>query len=141
MLNFLNAPHIRNLEMGLDLTWRRMDITGHNIANINTRGFKAKRLEFESLLFDRIASTQRLYSHEMRYSGEAGQARLRSELAAIRPEIRVDTRTETRIDGNNVDIDFENLQMSKQRIQYDFLVQRLAGSFSMLRHAISEGRT
>jgi flagellar basal-body rod protein FlgB len=76
----------------------------------------------------------------MRYSGEGGRERLLRELSDIRPEIRTDNRTETRIDGNNVDIDFENLQMSKQRIHYDFLVQRIAGAYNTLRHAITEGR-
>lgn len=139
MLNFINAPHIRHLEKGLDLTAKRMEITAHNIANINTPHYKARRLEFESLLFNRLAGGRSdLYSHQMRYGGRES---LRRELASVRPEIHVDTRTETRIDGNNVDIDFENLRMSTQRIQYDFLVQRISGSFNMLRHAISEGRS
>jgi flagellar basal-body rod protein FlgB len=118
-----------------------MDVTAHNIANINTPHYKARKLEFESLLFDKLASSRTdLYSHQMRESGEARLARLTREFASVRPTIFVDNQTETRIDGNNVDIDFENLQMTKHRIHYDFLVQRMAGSFSMLRHAISEGR-
>ena len=142
MLNFVNAPYIRSMERGLDLTWQRMDVTAHNISNINTPHFKARKLEFESLLFERLASARGrtdLYSHQMRDSN-ASREQLRRDLAAVRPQIVTDTRAEMRIDGNNVDIDFENLQMSKQRIHYDFLIQRITGSFNMLRHAISEGR-
>ena len=175
MLNFLDAAHIRNMQRGLDLTWQRMEVTGHNISNINTPNYKAQKLEFENLLIqkvaeirnnnlyshqmrysgergqqklefenlllEKIAESQRpLYSHQMRYSGEAGQQKLARELAAVRPEIRTDEITQTRIDGNNVDIDHEFLQLSKQRLHYDFLIQRISGAYSQLRHAITEGR-
>jgi flagellar basal-body rod protein FlgB len=141
MLNFLDAPHLRNMRMGLDLTWKRMEVTGHNIANINTPHYKAQKLEFENLLLAKInESRPRLYAHEMRYTSEQLHERRMRELAAIRPGIYTDEVTETRIDGNNVDIDFEFLQLSKQRIHYDYLVQRIAGAYSSLRHAISEGR-
>jgi len=141
MLNFLDAPHIKNMQRGLNLTWQRMEVTAQNISNINTPHYKAKKLEFENLLLEKIAeSRSHLYSHQMRYSGERGQEKLARELAGVKPEIRTDDSTETRIDGNNVDIDHEFLQLSKQRLHYDYLVQRIAGAYSQLRHAISEGR-
>ena len=140
MLNFLDAPHLRNMRMGLDLTWQKMEVTAQNISNINTPHYKAKKLEFENLLLEKIASTRRLYSHEMRYSSEEGKERLARELAAVKPQVFTDNITETRIDGNNVDIDFENLQLTKQKLHYDFLVQRISGAYSQLRHAITEGR-
>ena len=142
MLNFLDAPHLRNMQRGLDLTWQRIEVTGQNISNINTPHYKAKKLEFENLLLEKIAEfrNNNLYSHQMRNAGARGQERLARELAAVKPEIRTDNSTETRIDVNNVDIDHENLQMSKQKMLYDFLVQRTVGAYNMLRHAISEGR-
>jgi flagellar basal-body rod protein FlgB len=119
-----------------------MELTGHNIANINTPHYKAQKLEFENLLLDKIsaARSQNLYSHQMRYSGEQRSEMLKRELNAVKPQVRTDNITETRIDGNNVDVDFEFLQLSKQRLHYDFLVQRVAGAYGMLRHAVTEGR-
>ena len=142
MLNFLDAPHIRSMQRGLDLTWQRMEITGQNISNVNTPHYKAKKLEFENLLLAKIAEARdmRLYSHQMRYSGEEAREMLTRELNTVRPKIITDNATETRIDGNNVDMDFENIQMSKQKLHYDFLVQRISGAYSTLRHAITEGR-
>ena len=66
--------------------------------------------------------------------------KLASDLAAIRPRVYVDNKTETRIDGNNVDIDHENLNISKQKLQYDYLIQRISGAYSSLRHAVMDGR-
>ena len=142
MVNFINAPHLRSMQRGLDLTWQRMELTGHNIANVNTPHFKAQSLQFENLLLNRIdaARNLNLYSHKMRYSGERGEEMLRRDLNAIRPRVVVDNVTETRIDGNNVDIDFEFIQLSKQRLHYDFLIQRLIGAYGKLRHAVTEGR-
>ena len=139
MLKFLDAPHLRNMQLGLDLTLKRVEVTSHNIANINTPHYKAQRLEFESLLLEKLA-TRNLYSHQMRYAGEKGREKLARELESVRPELRTDNITETRIDGNNVDIDFENMQLTKQRLQYDYLIQRIAGAYTQLRHAITEGR-
>ena len=144
MLNFLDAPYLKNMQRGLDLTWRRMEVTGQNISNINTPNYKAKKLEFENLLLEKIAESQSdLYPHKLRYAREPEgerRERLARALASVQPRIFTDDITETRIDGNNVDIDHENLQMSKQKLQYDFLVQRISGAYSQLRHAITEGR-
>ena len=143
MLNFINAPHIQSLQRSLDLTVQRTEITAQNIGNINTPDYKAKKLVFEELLFNKIAESQakpNYYAFQMRQSAQETKERLAREIAAVKPEIRTDNSTMTRIDGNNVDIDHENLQLSKQKIYYDYLVQRISGSYNLLKHAVTEGR-
>ena len=45
-----------------------------------------------------------------------------------------------KMDGNNVDIDYENVELAKNTLYYNTLVEKLNSEFSMLRLAITEGR-
>ena len=45
-----------------------------------------------------------------------------------------------RLDGNNVDIEYEMAQMAKNDIKYDTLVRTLNNKIRRLQSAISEGR-
>lgn len=140
-LSFLDAPHIKSMQRGLDLTWQRMELTAQNVANVNTQNYKAKKLMFEELLVEKLAESKtNLYAIEMRKNTQESKQKLAEEIAAIEPEIRTDNSTMTRIDGNNVDIDHEFLELSKQKLQYDYLVQRISGAYSTLRYAVTEGR-
>ena len=51
-----------------------------------------------------------------------------------------DNFTTERADGNNVNIDVENLEMARTQLQYQYLTRGLSDSFSRLRYAISEGK-
>jgi len=45
-----------------------------------------------------------------------------------------------RADGNNVNIEAENIEMAKTQIQYQFLTRTMTDFYARLRYAISEGR-
>ncbi|HHU17500.1 MAG TPA: hypothetical protein GXZ70_04665, partial [Clostridiales bacterium] len=65
------------------------------------------------------------------------------DLEAIRnSEINVfiDRFTSERADGNNVNLDLENIEMAKVQIQYQYLTRSMTDMYSRLRYAISEGR-
>ena len=40
----------RALQSGLDAMWLKQQVAGHNIANVETPGFKAKKVEFKQVL-------------------------------------------------------------------------------------------
>ena len=46
----------------------------------------------------------------------------------------------TRLDGNNVDIEYEMAEMAKNSIRYDTLIQSLNNRLRRLQSVISEGR-
>jgi len=56
--------------------------------------------------------------------------------------ISVDTvnTTSNRADGNNVDLDAENVDMAKTVLNYNYLVRGLSDTYSRLKYAISEGK-
>jgi flagellar basal-body rod protein FlgB len=68
---------------------------------------------------------------------------IEESLEAIRNSkisIYSDHSTAMRADGNNVDMDLENIEMAKVQIQYAYLSRSMTDMFSRLRYAISEGK-
>ena len=139
MLSFLDTRNFRAMQTNLDLLSQRMEIIGHNISNVNTPHYKAQKLEFEDLLFERLARLNRSHALRMRFAGEENRDKLQRFLA-VEPTVVTDHTTETRVDGNNVDIDHENIEMARVQIQYNFMIRKITDEYNLLRHAISEGR-
>ena len=119
------------LEAAASASWQRMQLIANNISNEDTPGYKAKRMEFESILKNELRS-------KMRFTSSFGDTAQR--ISKIQPYFYEDDSTEARIDGNNVNIDSEEIELARVQIQYDALMQRIGGHYSQLRYAITGGR-
>jgi len=51
-----------------------------------------------------------------------------------------DYSTSERADGNNVNLETENINMAKTQVQYQYLTRGMSDMFARLRYAISEGK-
>lgn len=89
-------------------------VTGQNLANISTPGYRAKEIPFEALLenLDKPKSTGNFEVQE-----SAGLA--------------------TRADGNNVDLDRELSALKKNAMAFQTLAQLLASQMGILKQAIN----
>jgi flagellar basal-body rod protein FlgB len=122
------------MKRALDGTWQRQKAISANIANHETPGYKAVKVDFENALAGEMA---RLGNSPTTGSSISGK------IAAINnSEIRVyqDHSGSERADGNNVNLEAENIQMAKAQIQYQYLTRKLTDYYSRLRYAISEGK-
>lgn len=128
--------NVRVLEKALDASHLRNEIISHNIANVDTPGFKRYSVLFEEMLNDQV---------ETRVSGirtndvhiPVGKDRTES----IQPQVIKDnSKLSTRIDGNNVDIEKEMAELAKNNIKYQMLIQNINTSFRRLKNVINEGR-
>ncbi len=120
---------IKLLEKGLDASWQRNQAITHNIANAETPGFKALKVEFESA-----------FASALKQSGSLSQSEAARKLAKIEPRVVADRKLSMRMDGNNVDIDAENALLAKNTIYYNTMVQKVNAELRKLRMAINEGR-
>lgn len=103
------------LQKSLDAVWLRQRVISNNIANIDTPGFKSQDVKFEELL-------------------KAGDTGIPD------PKIITNDDTSIREDGNNVDIDKENIELYRTQIQYEYLARKLTDEFSNIRMVLTEGR-
>lgn len=126
---FDNSVSNAMLEKALSGTWQRVQITMNNIANEDTPGYKAKRVEFESLLRQEVNARTNVTAFDK--LGEIGRIRSAS------PYVYEDNGTVGRADGNNVDADSEQIELARTQIHYNALVQKISGHYSTLQYVIT----
>jgi flagellar basal-body rod protein FlgB len=116
------------LQKSLDLVWCRQQMTLNNIANSDTPGYKSKSVEFETLL----------------KSAMGGRAKTEKEMAerirSVSPRIVKNSSTSARADGNNVDLDAENIELARTQLQYQYLANSLTSQINRLKYVINEGK-
>jgi len=124
------------LEKGLTASWTRNAVIRNNIANVETPGFKASDVEFETLMARAIQGggfkgTKTHPGHRDIGVGNPSSVNM-----------RVIKRNDTamRMDGNNVDIEAENVKLAQNSLYYNTLVEKMNSELRRLRMAISEGR-
>ena len=106
------------LELTLDALGLRQRVTAHNVANVETPGYKPYRVSFEQAL---------------------AQALERKDLEVPLRVVR-SARGRVREDGNGVDIEQEMVTAAKTSIAYQAVAQQWSGLYGRLRTAIREGR-
>lgn len=125
----LNNISERLLKKSLDGLWVKQQATMGNIANSSTPGYKAKKVDFET---------------QLRSAIEKGLEGKKSELIGSINESNTVTKTSDeqslRLDGNNVDLEKENMELAKTQLQYMYTVTELNSYFSKMRSVISEGK-
>jgi len=124
------------LQRGLSASWMRNAVIRNNIANVETPGFKSSDLEFESLFKKALEEGGFVGTRTHERHVEIGSRGVDD----IRPLIYQRRDLSMRMDGNNVDIESENVKMVQNQIYYNTLMEKLNSEIRRLRLAISEGR-
>jgi flagellar basal-body rod protein FlgB len=94
---------------------QRQRVTADNIANLQTPGFLAGRVDFESALRGAIAD------------GEAPSIGSGSVARSLQP---------TRTDGNNVNLDQETVIATETGLRYQLALNALDGKYTVMRTAL-----
>lgn len=116
---FSNTSYAASKQM-LDVTQLRHDALASNLANVETPGYK--RIDLPADFNQDFASHLR--------SGDVSGVQI--------PSLTEDTSaTSQRLDGNNVEIDKELLQMGSNTTQYETLSEFVSNSIKQLKVAIS----
>jgi flagellar basal-body rod protein FlgB len=127
-----NNVNLNLLTKNLDGLWLRQKVTMDNIANYSTPGYKSKFVDFESQLRDKIETI--LSNDNMKTS------LLNDEIENSRVIIGEIDSQSFRLDGNNVDLEKENLELARTQLQYMYTVTEMNSYFSRLKSVISEGK-
>lgn len=116
--------YINVLDKAADAAWLRNDAIANNIANVDTPGYKRQDVNFEEQL--------RKAMKDSRYTS-VDEKVSKINLKRLNPTTYKDhAGFSYRLDGNNVDIDTENVELASNQIRYQGLTDSIAQEFSNL---------
>lgn len=122
--------YVNVLKTAADASWAREEVLTNNIANVDTPNYKRQDIEFTTYLNSAIE--------------QAG-----SPKSTLTQKINnVDTSTVTyrtytentslsyRLDGNNVDLSTENVELASEQLNYQALIDSMNNEFSRYKSVI-----
>lgn len=115
----------------------RQELHASNIANAETPGYKAKKLDFEEALARALDVDDQL---KMRTSDSKHFNVGSGGFNNLEPDIYEDSNGIVSPDGNNVDRDQEMAEMAENKIMYDATVQLINKKLGLLKYAIGSGQ-
>lgn len=132
-----NDLALRALSFALDGLSLRQRATAHNIANVDTPGYKAQRVSFEGQL-QRALGGEPGPGLPLQTSDAAHLGRGDSSSAAL---FTVEQQANSlRNDGNNVDVDLEMTTLAETSLRYQGLSQLAGMKLSLLKTIVRDGR-
>lgn len=117
--------YINVLDKAADASWLRNTAISNNIANASTPNYKRQDVHFEDELM-------RALGHSAYQTMDSKVYHLNT--AELKPEIFTDSESFSyRLDGNNVDIDTENVYLAENQIRYNAILDSVTKEFANLK--------
>ncbi len=131
MINSNAFDYINVLDKAADASWLRNNAIANNIANVDTPGYKREDITFEKEFARALkhSNYQTMDSKVSHLKSSQLQARTYKDYSSL----------SYRLDGNNVDIDNENVMLAKNQIKYEGLMDSINQEFSNLKLAMKKG--
>lgn len=123
------------IKKSLDASSLRSRIVANNIANVDTKGFKASEVNFEDKL-------RKAMSNEGLALDVTEPKHIEGEVATLdrlKPDVVKEAGTTMKADGNNVDIDNEMTNLAGNTIMYNTLISQASAMMSMRSYVITGG--
>jgi len=130
-MDWLNNNSMLLAQKTLDVTWSRQRVAMDNVANIDTPGYKAKYILFEDQLKNKLGRLER--------TGRMNNSEVREAIRDSKMRMRQRDDESIRADGNNVNLDVEQLEIARNSYHYQFALRQINDQLLRLRTAI-EGR-
>lgn len=133
-----SLDNLRMIEQAMDASMVRRSVIANNIANVDVPHFKRSDVTFEADLkrarekMKAIEETPPLLTlHDKHYARPS-----MVDYKSVKPRVHMDYLSQMRNDGNNVDIEEEVTNLTKNQMQYTILVERVGGVFRNLNNMI-----
>lgn len=116
--------YINVLDRAADASWLRNQAISNNIANATTPGYKRQDVSFEKELRRALGNSKYETMDSKVYNLNPND---------INPKVYTDAADYSyRMDGNNVDIDTENVYLAENQIKYNALIDSMNKEFKNL---------
>ena len=116
--------YINVLDKAADASWKRETLLANNIANVDTPGYKRQDIDFQSVLKNELSNYKYMNLDQKMNS---------VDLNKLNASVYTDHKYYSyRLDGNNVDIDTEQVELASEQIKYQALTQSITSEFQRL---------
>ena len=123
--------YINVLDRAADAAWQRNEAISNNIANVDTPGYKRQDVAFESVLQQALGNN--------RYESMDDKV-ANVDLSRLRGRAYLDYANYSyRLDGNNVDIENENVMLAENQLKYQGLISSINQEFTNLKTGMKGG--
>jgi len=119
-LDNLFGPQADRLSRAMSKTAERQSLLVNNLANVNTPGYKRKDSDFNILLEDSMDNFDQVVANRTHGAMQAEKSSLR-------------------LDGNNVDMEYEVMSIAQTEARFNSLTELTARYFSGLKNVIRGG--
>lgn len=121
--------YINVLDKAADASWIRENAIANNVANVDTPGYKRQDVDFQDILERKLKSTKYTSLQD---------AVNNVPLDQLNSQVYTDYGSYSyRLDGNNVDIDTENVELASEQLRYQTLTTTMSLEFSRLKSAMT----
>lgn len=119
------------IKNGLDASAARQKTISSNIANVNTPGYKANKVQFEQELRKALdkSGASMVRTHDNHLGGTMA--------FSVKPEIVSTEGYSMDESGNNVDIDREMVDLAANEIYYSALIEQMNRKLSSMSYVIN----
>ena len=133
MINSGVFNYVNVLDKAADGAWMRNQAIANNIANVDTPGYKRQDVSFEAELKHALKASKYVSLDEkVDHLNQNG-------LSRINPRTYSDySGYSYRLDGNNVDVDTENVELASNQLKYNALVQSINEEFNNIKTVLSK---
>ncbi len=114
-------------EKVLDYLWGRQSVSLNNVANVDTPGFKSQYVTFEEEMGRRLSEASSLKKTPKKAVSEA--------IRASQSKLNTTWQESSRLDGNNVDMDQEQVEIVRTAYQYQYVLNSITNDINRLRSA------
>ena len=129
MLSTNAFDYVNVLDKAADASWKRETVLANNIANVNTPGYKRKDLDFEGVLKQELGRCKHT-SLDTKIDN--------LHMDHLNPSVYTDLSNYSyRLDGNNVDIDAEEVEYASEQIRYQGITAGINNEFNRMKTVIS----
>ncbi len=116
----LDSFQFKAMESGIKAMSVKQQVHTHNIANLDTPDYKMKTFSFKNTMENEMKLSDRKDRIEYKFEAEVGQK----------------DNVEVLVDGNNVDIENENLELYSAYLQQAATIQKMNSVISDYRYVL-----
>ena len=129
MLSTNAFDYVNVLDKAADASWKRETVLANNIANVDTPGYKRIDLDFEGVLKQELG----------RCKHTSLDTKIENlHMDHLNPSVYTDLSNYSyRLDGNNVDIDNEEVEYASEQLRYEGITAGINNEFNRMKSVIS----